>query len=167
MPVLQNHVYCGGKMFASIPKGEGIGALQMLPPSWRTILECCHHPGARSWNGHVAAQGSAPEAAGLCKLPSHNCGHSGLMPGTALVLCRWVSLRLQAISILFIFATAIFVVLLLRDSPGLAGLAMTSALGTTGVTQWLVRQATRLEVQMNRSACLAHTALLARMNNGS
>ncbi|KAK9867452.1 hypothetical protein WJX84_001002 [Apatococcus fuscideae] len=64
-------------------------------------------------------------------------------------LNRWVSLRLQAISILFIFATAIFVVLLLRDSPGLAGLAMTSALGTTGVTQWLVRQATRLEVQMN------------------
>ena len=65
---------------------------------------------------------------------------------------RWVSLRLQVISIAVVFATAVLVVTLLADNPGLAGLAMTSALSTTGVVQWVVRQATRLEVQMNRQA---------------
>lgn len=65
---------------------------------------------------------------------------------------RWVSLRLQAISIAVVFATAVLVVTLVGDNPGLAGLAMTSALSTTGVVQWVVRQATRLEVQMNRQA---------------
>ena len=65
---------------------------------------------------------------------------------------RWVSLRLQVISIAVVFATAVLVVTLVGDNPGLAGLALTSALSTTGVVQWVVRQATRLEVQMNRQA---------------
>ncbi|KAK9817530.1 hypothetical protein WJX74_009211 [Apatococcus lobatus] len=64
-------------------------------------------------------------------------------------LSRWVTLRLQAISIVLVFATATSVVLLLRDNPGLAGLALTSALSTTGVVQWLVQEATSLEVRMN------------------
>lgn len=63
-------------------------------------------------------------------------------------------MRLQAISIVLVLATAVAVVLLLGDSPGLAGLALTSALSTTGVVQWLVQEATNLEVHMNRQAPL-------------
>ncbi len=66
--------------------------------------------------------------------------------------CRWVSLRLQAISVTVVFATAVTVVMLLGDKPGLAGLALTSALNTTGILEWLVQEATGLEVEMNRHA---------------
>ena len=64
-----------------------------------------------------------------------------------------MSLRLDIIGIVVVLATAIAVVMLLKDSPGLAGLAMTSALGMASVIQWLVRQATMLEVHINRCAC--------------
>jgi hypothetical protein len=34
-------------------------------------------------------------------------------------------------------------------APGLAGLALTSALNLTGLMNWMVRQTTELEVNMN------------------
>ncbi len=97
---------------------------------------------------HNASECFAQPYVVIAALPKVFAGDWPLYP--CLSRCRWVSLRLQAISIAVVFATAVAVVLLLGDNPGLAGLAMTSALSTTGVLQWLVRQATRLEVQMNR-----------------
>ena len=64
---------------------------------------------------------------------------------------RWLSVRLELIGISIVFATALFVSTPIfgTTSAGLAGLALTSALNLTGLMNWMVRQTTELEVNMN------------------
>jgi ABC-type multidrug transport system fused ATPase/permease subunit len=64
---------------------------------------------------------------------------------------RWLSVRLELIGISVVFATAVLVStpVLGGTSAGLAGLALTSALNLTGLMNWMVRQTTELEVNMN------------------
>lgn len=62
---------------------------------------------------------------------------------------RWLSVRLELLGIAVVFGTAIFVSTVLPTSAGLAGLALTSALNLTGLMNWMVRQTTELEVNMN------------------
>lgn len=65
------------------------------------------------------------------------------------VVNRWLSVRLELMGALVVFATALFVGVLLPRDAGLAGLALTSALNLTGIMNWMVRQTTELEVNMN------------------
>ena len=46
--------------------------------------------------------------------------------------------------------TALAVTVVMPQSAGLAGLALTAALNLTGILNWSVRQSTDLEIQMNR-----------------
>lgn len=46
--------------------------------------------------------------------------------------------------------TALAVTIIMPQSAGLAGLALTAALNLTGILNWSVRQSTDLEIQMNR-----------------
>ncbi|KAK9823545.1 hypothetical protein WJX72_003616 [[Myrmecia] bisecta] len=62
---------------------------------------------------------------------------------------RWLSVRLELLGISVVFAAALFVAVLLPRNAGLAGLALTSALNLTGLMNWMVRQSTELEVNMN------------------
>lgn len=62
---------------------------------------------------------------------------------------RWLSVRLELLGIGIVFATTVLVVVVLPTSAGLAGLALTSALSLTGLMNWMVRQSTELEVNMN------------------
>lgn len=49
------------------------------------------------------------------------------------VVNRWLSVRLEMMGAVIVFATALAVAVLLPANPGLAGLAITSALNLTGV----------------------------------
>ena len=51
---------------------------------------------------------------------------------TIVVLCRWLSVRLEMLGICIVFGAALFVAVLLPRNAGLAGLALTSALNLTG-----------------------------------
>ena len=62
---------------------------------------------------------------------------------------RWLSVRLEFVGALTVFGTAMTVAILTHHGPGLAGLAITSALNLTGLMAWMVRQTTELEVNMN------------------
>lgn len=62
---------------------------------------------------------------------------------------RWLSVRLELLGIGVVFGTAVFVSAVMPTSAGLAGLALTSALNLTGLMNWMVRQTTELEVNMN------------------
>jgi ATP-binding cassette subfamily C (CFTR/MRP) protein 1 len=62
---------------------------------------------------------------------------------------RWLSVRLELLGIAVVFGTAVFVSSVLPTSAGLAGLALTSALNLTGLMNWMCRQTTELEVNMN------------------
>ncbi|KAL4518770.1 hypothetical protein Ndes2437B_g00851 [Nannochloris sp. 'desiccata'] len=62
---------------------------------------------------------------------------------------RWLSVRLELLGIAVVFGTAVFVSSVVPTSAGLAGLALTSALNLTGLMNWMVRQTTELEVNMN------------------
>ena len=59
---------------------------------------------------------------------------------------RWLSLRLELLGITIVVATAALASLFLRGNPGLAGLALTSALNLTGFLNWFVRTSSELEV---------------------
>ena len=55
--------------------------------------------------------------------------------------------------------TALAVTVIMPQSAGLAGLALTAALNLTGILNWSVRQSTDLEIQMNRCSsrpCAIH-----------
>lgn len=65
---------------------------------------------------------------------------------------RWLSVRLELLGITVVFCTALLVGVALPRDAGLAGLAITSALNLTGLMNWMVRQTTELEVNMNRQA---------------
>ncbi|GAM24551.1 hypothetical protein SAMD00019534_077260 [Acytostelium subglobosum LB1] len=62
---------------------------------------------------------------------------------------RWMGTRLEFIASVTVFFSSLFSVYNAADNPGLAGLAVTSALGMTGFLNRLVRQFTTLEVKMN------------------
>jgi hypothetical protein len=50
---------------------------------------------------------------------------------------------------LVVFSAAVTVAVIFPRNAGLAGLAITSALNLTGIMNWMVRQTTELEVNMN------------------
>ncbi|KAI3434886.1 hypothetical protein D9Q98_002940 [Chlorella vulgaris] len=73
---------------------------------------------------------------------------------------RWLSVRLELLGISVVFGTAILVAGAAPRNAGLAGLALTSALNLTGLMNWMVRQTTELEVNMNSvERMLEYTAL--------
>ena len=63
---------------------------------------------------------------------------------------RWLSIRLDMLGTLVSLGTALAVTIVMPQSAGLAGLALTAALNLTGILNWSVRQSTDLEIQMNR-----------------
>lgn len=65
------------------------------------------------------------------------------------VVNRWLSLRLELMGSIIILSCVVFVSVLLPRSAGLAGLALTSAVNLTGNMNWMVRQISELEVNMN------------------
>jgi ATP-binding cassette subfamily C (CFTR/MRP) protein 1 len=67
----------------------------------------------------------------------------------AQVANRWLSVRLELLGTGVVFGAAAAVAAVQPTSPGLAGLALTSALNLTGLMNWMVRQTTELEVNMN------------------
>lgn len=66
------------------------------------------------------------------------------------VVNRWLSIRLDMLGTLVSLGTALAVTIVMPQSAGLAGLALTAALNLTGILNWSVRQSTDLEIQMNR-----------------
>jgi len=62
---------------------------------------------------------------------------------------RWLSIRLELTGALIVLSSAVVVAGLFPSSPGLAGLAISSALSLTGLLSWMVRQTSELEVNMN------------------
>ncbi|EFA78278.1 ABC transporter C family protein [Heterostelium album PN500] len=62
---------------------------------------------------------------------------------------RWMGTRLELIASTAVFFSSLFSIYSSASNPGLAGLAVTSALGMTGFLNRLVRQYTTLEVKMN------------------
>ena len=62
---------------------------------------------------------------------------------------RWLSIRLELTGALIVLSSAVVVSGIFPSSPGLAGLAITSALSLTGLLSWMVRQTSELEVNMN------------------
>ncbi|KAK9797814.1 hypothetical protein WJX73_000524 [Symbiochloris irregularis] len=73
---------------------------------------------------------------------------------------RWLSLRLELLGIAIVWGTAVFASAFLQGDPGLAGLALTSALSLTGYLNWLVRTSSELEVSMNSVERLVEYAAL-------
>ncbi len=61
---------------------------------------------------------------------------------------RWLGMRLETLGAAIVFASTLFVTLVLRRSAGVAGLAITSALNLTGLLSTLVRISTELEVSL-------------------
>ncbi|EGG23167.1 ABC transporter C family protein [Cavenderia fasciculata] len=62
---------------------------------------------------------------------------------------RWLGVRLEALSTAMVLLSSIFSMLSASSNPGAAGLAVSSAIGLTGVLNWTIRQYTELEVKMN------------------
>jgi ATP-binding cassette, subfamily C (CFTR/MRP), member 1 len=62
---------------------------------------------------------------------------------------RWLSVRLELLGVVVVFATASLASAFSKGSAGLAGLALTSALSLTGLMNWLVRQTAEMEINMN------------------
>lgn len=77
------------------------------------------------------------------------------------VVNRWLSVRLELLGAAIVFLAALAVAVLLPVDAGLAGFALTSALNLTGTMNWLVRQLTELEVNMNAGGCAAWTCCVA------
>lgn len=62
---------------------------------------------------------------------------------------RWLSVRIEMVGNFTVFGAAVFVGVITQRNAGLAGLALTSALNVTGFMNWMVRQVTDLEINMN------------------
>eukprot|EP01133_Synstelium_polycarpum_P017240 gene17240-20545_t len=62
---------------------------------------------------------------------------------------RWLGTRLELIASTAVLFSSLFSVYNASDNPGMAGLAVTTALGMTGFMNRAVRQYTALEVKMN------------------
>ena len=67
----------------------------------------------------------------------------------AQIVNRWLSVRLEMMGALIVFSAAFFVTVVMPRNPGLVGLVITSALNLTGIMNWMVRQLTELEINMN------------------
>ncbi|DBA72204.1 TPA: hypothetical protein ACH3X2_010602 [Trebouxia sp. C0005] len=65
------------------------------------------------------------------------------------IMNRWLAIRIDFISNIVVFGTAILVSVVLPVNAGLAGLAITAAINLTDNLSWFVRMATDLEVNMN------------------
>ncbi|GFR41153.1 hypothetical protein Agub_g1817 [Astrephomene gubernaculifera] len=78
-----------------------------------------------------------------------NLNHSNRAYWPIQVVNRWLSVRLELMGALVVFTAAITVAVIFPRNAGLAGLAITSALNLTGIMNWMVRQTTELEVNMN------------------
>lgn len=66
-------------------------------------------------------------------------------------ISRWLGLRIEIVSALLVFSTAMFAVAAVSggSSPGVLGLVITYALGITGTLNGLMRNLTEMELQMN------------------
>eukprot|EP00884_Botryococcus_braunii_P012469 jgi/Botrbrau1/21222/Bobra.39_2s0023.1 len=62
---------------------------------------------------------------------------------------RYLAMRLELLGSTIILVAATTAAVIIPRSAALAGLAITASLNLTGVLNWLVRQSTELEVQMN------------------
>lgn len=78
-----------------------------------------------------------------------HCSFLNLWGRSLQVVNRWLSMRLELLGITVVFMTSVLGALFLRSNAGLAGLAITSALMVTGFMNWMVRQSTEMEVNMN------------------
>ncbi|GLC35697.1 hypothetical protein PLESTB_000485000 [Pleodorina starrii] len=78
-----------------------------------------------------------------------NLNHSNRAYWPIQVVNRWLSVRLELMGALVVFSAAVTVAVIFPRNAGLAGLAITSALNLTGIMNWMVRQTTELEVNMN------------------
>ncbi|GIL43241.1 hypothetical protein Vafri_1038 [Volvox africanus] len=78
-----------------------------------------------------------------------NLNHSNRAYWPIQVVNRWLSVRLELMGALVVFSAATTVAVIFPRNAGLAGLAITSALNLTGIMNWMVRQTTELEVNMN------------------
>jgi len=78
-----------------------------------------------------------------------NLDHSNRAYWPIQVVNRWLSVRLEMMGAVIVFVTTLCVAVLLPANPGISGLAITSALNLTGIMNWMVRQMTELEVNMN------------------
>lgn len=67
----------------------------------------------------------------------------------AQVVNRWLSVRLEMMGAAVVFSATFFVTVVMPRSPGMVGLVITSALNLTGILNWMVRQVTELEINMN------------------
>ncbi|GIL72743.1 hypothetical protein Vretimale_4441 [Volvox reticuliferus] len=78
-----------------------------------------------------------------------NLNHSNRAYWPIQVVNRWLSVRLELMGAMVVFSAAVTVAVIFPRNAGLAGLAITSALNLTGIMNWMVRQTTELEVNMN------------------
>ncbi|EFJ52174.1 ABC transporter [Volvox carteri f. nagariensis] len=78
-----------------------------------------------------------------------NLNHSNRAYWPIQVVNRWLSVRLELMGAFVVFTAAVTVAVIFPRNAGLAGLAITSALNLTGIMNWMVRQTTELEVNMN------------------
>jgi len=62
---------------------------------------------------------------------------------------RWLGTRLELLGISVVFVTALLTAVFAPVSAGLAGLALTSAMSMTSVLNFMVRQSSELEINMN------------------
>ena len=69
---------------------------------------------------------------------------------------RWLSCRLEILGHTITFITAISVAFFVSTSSGLSGFAISSSLNLTGMLNWLVRQLTQIETQMNSVERVLH-----------
>ncbi|GAX75363.1 hypothetical protein CEUSTIGMA_g2807.t1 [Chlamydomonas eustigma] len=67
----------------------------------------------------------------------------------AQVVNRWLSVRLEMMGAAIVFSASFFVTVVITRSPGMVGLVITAALNLTGIMNWMVRQVTDLELNMN------------------
>ncbi|KAL0032002.1 hypothetical protein WJX77_000079 [Trebouxia sp. C0004] len=65
------------------------------------------------------------------------------------IMNRWLAVRVDFISNIVVFGTAVLVSVVVPVNAGLAGLAITAAINLTDNLSWFVRMATDLEVNMN------------------
>ncbi|KAJ9526631.1 hypothetical protein QJQ45_017605 [Haematococcus lacustris] len=79
----------------------------------------------------------------------HNLNTSNRAYWPIQVVNRWLSVRLELMGAAIVFVTAVCVTVIMPASSGLVGLAISSALNLTGIMNWMVRQMTELEVNMN------------------
>ncbi|EFA82194.1 hypothetical protein PPL_04616 [Heterostelium album PN500] len=62
---------------------------------------------------------------------------------------RWLGMHLELLTSLMVVSASVFSLISASKSPGVAGMAVSSAISVTGILNWAIRQFTELEVKMN------------------